>query len=54
MSLVTNKINHDISEMNALYTRELNVLNTVKVNALSLLWVLFHTSCISNLILPSK
>jgi len=46
--------NPDTCEMNALGTSEMNVLDVGKVNALSLLWVLSRTSCISNLILLLK
>jgi len=41
----------DTSEMNALGTNEITVLNAGKVNALLLLWVLSRMSHISNLIL---
>jgi len=52
MSLSTNEMNNvDTSGINALGTKEINVPNAGKVNALSLLWVLFCTSGISNLLL---
>ena len=63
MSLDTNETNSpyttemyalSIGEIDALATSEMNVLNASKVNALSLLWVLFHISCISNLILALR
>ena len=41
----------DANETNTLGTSEMNVLNARKVYALSLLWILSCTSCISNLIL---
>ena len=52
MSLSTNEMNSlDTRETNALDTGETNVFNAGKVNAISLLWVLSYTSCISNLML---
>ena len=40
-----------LGKMNALVTSEMDVLNPSKINALSLLYVTSHTSCISSLIL---
>ena len=52
MSLGDNEMNSpDTRKMNALITDEINVFNEDKVKALSLLWVLSHTPCISNLML---
>ena len=47
-------ISLDTGEMNAPDVGEIIVLNSGKMNILSLLWVLFLKSYISNLILLSK
>ena len=52
MPLGTSDMNSgDTNEKNAFSTSETNVVNAGKVYALSLLWVIFRTSCIFNWIL---
>ena len=55
ISLDTSEMNiSDTGEMNTLNINEMDLLDTGRTNIISLLWVLFHTSYVSNLIFLLK